>query len=255
MKQLEPSPALSLNPAGDTRLPQLEPTRLYRQIARLLGSRIDDGTFPAGTLLPTERDLAQQLGVSRTSVREALIALEVSGKVSIRVGHGVQILKATPRREGIGAGADVNEADIGPIQLMEARRHIELKTVELAAANRTQANLEGLARAIGIQADAKSIRSPDYRAGDRSFHVEIAKASGNAVYVPIVGDLWDYRYKPMFEKFEELLMGPDRLGLTLAEHRHVFEAIADGDPVAARKAMKTHLDAVLRAFSRGLGAK
>ena len=85
-------------PNGALRLPQVEPTRLYRQIAALIGERIDDGLFPVGTLLPAERNLAQQLGVSRTSVREALIALEVSGKVSIRVGHGVQILPATPQR-------------------------------------------------------------------------------------------------------------------------------------------------------------
>ena len=76
----------------DARLPQIETVRLYRQIADLLSERIDQGLFPIGTLLPAERDLAQQLGVSRTSVREALIALEVGGKVSIRVGHGAQIL-------------------------------------------------------------------------------------------------------------------------------------------------------------------
>src|SRR5476651_2185817 len=116
--------------------------RLYRQIAALIGDRIDAGVFPVGSLLPAERELAQQLGVSRTSVREALIALEVGGKVSIRVGHGVQILEATPRSVAAEGTKDAAEADIGPIQLMEARRHVELKTAELAAANRTDDNLE-----------------------------------------------------------------------------------------------------------------
>src|SRR5947207_8651478 len=101
----------------DYPLPQIEPTRLYRQIANLLSERIDDGYFPAGSLLPPERDLAQQLGVSRTSVREALIALEVTGKVSIRVGHGVQILEATPQ-PGSVARNDSADLDIGPIHLM-----------------------------------------------------------------------------------------------------------------------------------------
>src|ERR1700722_13690548 len=121
----------------DLRLPPVEPTRLYRQIAAPIGDRIDEGLFPVGSLLPAERDLAQQLGVSRTSVREALIALEVGGKVSIRVGHGVRILEATPRSEAVERTTDVAEADIGPIQLMEARRHVELKTAGLAAAKRT----------------------------------------------------------------------------------------------------------------------
>ena len=127
MKRLESPPAASPKIPRDHRLPQIEPMRLYRQIADLLSERIDDGVFPVGSLLPAERDLAQQLGVSRTSVREALIALEVSGKVSVRVGHGVQILEAMPRR-GRGETAEISDGDIGPIELMEARRHVELKT-------------------------------------------------------------------------------------------------------------------------------
>jgi DNA-binding FadR family transcriptional regulator len=241
--------------SGDFRLPQIEPIRLYRQIATLLSERIDDGYFPTGSLLPAERELAQQLGVSRTSVREALIALEVIGKVSIRVGHGVQILEATPRPGQIASGSDAAEADIGPIQLMEARRHVELKAVELAAVNRDRANLENMRRAIDVQANAKTVQAREYRDGDRDFHVEIAKAGGNAAYALIIADLWDFRFKPMFKKFEELLTGPDRLKQTIIEHRHIYQAIADGDRVAARQAMKTHLDTVLRAFSKGLGKK
>jgi DNA-binding FadR family transcriptional regulator len=238
----------------DCRLPQIEPTRLYRQIANLLSERIDDGYFPAGSLLPPERDLAQQLGVSRTSVREALIALEVTGKVSIRVGHGVQILEATPQ-PGSVARNDSADLDIGPIQLMEARRHVELKAVELAAVNRDRSNLENMKRAIATQANAKSVRAREYRDGDRDFHVEIAKASGNAAYALLVADLWDFRCKPMFEKFEELLTGPERLKQTADEHRRIYAAIAEGNRIAARQAMKFHLDTVLGLFSRGLGKK
>jgi DNA-binding FadR family transcriptional regulator len=237
----------------DFRLPQIEPTRLYRQIANLLSDRIDDGYFPAGSLLPAERDLAQQLGVSRTSVREALIALEVGGKVSIRVGHGVQILEATPQPGRAGVMGGSADLDIGPIQLMEARRHVELKATELAAVNRDQSNLEAMRRAIETQANARSVRAREYRAGDRDFHVEIAKAGGNAAYALLVADLWDFRCKPMFERFEELLTGPERLGQTAAEHRRIYDAIAEGDRIAARQAMKFHLDTVLALFSRGLG--
>jgi len=72
-------------------LPTIQPKRLYRQIADLLANHIRNGEFPAGSYLPSERDLAKQLGVSRSSVREALIALEVSGLVEIRVGNGVYV--------------------------------------------------------------------------------------------------------------------------------------------------------------------
>jgi len=182
------------------RLPQVEPVRLYRQIANLISEHIDRGLFPVGSLLPAERDLAQQLGVSRTSVREALIALEVSGKVSIRVGHGVQILQAIPRSDRVGARADLGEADIGPIQLMQARRHVETKTAELAAANRTKKNLERLEQALQVQARARTVDAPEYRNGDRDFHVEIARASGNAAFTLIIADLWDCVCKPTFAK-------------------------------------------------------
>jgi DNA-binding FadR family transcriptional regulator len=106
-----------------------------------------------------------------------------------------------------------------------------------------------------MQAGAASGRAPQYRDADRAFHVEIARASGNAAYALIIAGLWDQCCKPVFQKFEELLTGPDRPAQTVAEHRRILAAIAAGDRVAARKAMKLHLDTVLRAFSRGLGAK
>jgi DNA-binding FadR family transcriptional regulator len=136
---------------------------------------------------------------------------------------------------------------------MEARRLIEPRSAELAAVNRDAANLERIERALEEQARAHSVQSAEYREWDRTFHIEIAKASGNAALTLLIGALWDYRRMPMFEKIEELLMGPDRLFKTPAEHRRIFEAIASGDRAAARNAMKAHLDAVLRAFSRGLG--
>jgi DNA-binding FadR family transcriptional regulator len=229
------------------RLPQLESTRLYRRIAELLETRIDQGLFPAGTFLPSERELAEQLAVSRTSVREALIALEVTGRVAIRQGHGVQVLLSAQRP----AAQNPSEADIGPIQIMEARRGIEPRIAELAAANHRQENLFGMRAAMDLQASATSATAENYREGDRLFHVEIARASGNPAYEVVVSKLWEYRTKPLFERFERMLVGPDRPGQTAAEHQNIFQAIAAGDTTAAGKTMKQHLDAVLSAFIKG----
>jgi DNA-binding FadR family transcriptional regulator len=253
MKRLSPSRLAFPEKAGESRLPQLEPVRLYRQIADLISDRIDQGLFPIGTLLPSERDLAEQLGVSRTSVREGLIALEVSGKVSILVGHGVQVLEAIPQPDPAGTDVDMADWDIGPIQLMEARLHVELKTAELAAINRTEANLERMKQAIELQAGAELVGDSQYRDGDRDFHVEIARAGGNAAYAFVVASLWDKLSRPIFNKFEELLAGPDRPTRTIEEHQRIFDAIAGRKKVASREAMKYHLEAVLSAFSRGLG--
>jgi DNA-binding FadR family transcriptional regulator len=253
MKRPSPSHPPLAEKGAEVRLPQLEQVRLYRQIADLISARIDQGLFPIGTRLPRERELAQQLGVSRTSVREALIALEVSGKVTIRVGYGAQILEATPQPDRAIVATGIGEWDIGPIQLMEARLHVELKTAELAAANRTEANLKRMREAIELQAAAGSFGTPQYRDGDRDFHVEIARAGGNTAYAFIVASLWDYLSRPLFNKFEELLAGPERPAMTMREHHQIFDAIASRDETNAREAMRCHLDAVLFAFSRGLG--
>jgi DNA-binding FadR family transcriptional regulator len=226
------------------RLPQVETTRLYRQIAALLSTRIEQGLFPVGTFLPAERELAQQLAVSRTSVREALIALEVSGQVEIKQGHGVQVISSSQIPPNHGA-------DIGPIQIMEARSVVEPKSAELAAANHTAAGLERMRAAMALQAKASSAEADQYREGDRRFHVEIARASGNPAYEVLVAKLWEYRTKPLFERFEQLLVGPDRPIKTAAEHQAIYDAIASGDGAASSKAMKRHIDAVLRAFIRG----
>jgi DNA-binding FadR family transcriptional regulator len=225
----------------------LESSRLYRRIAELLETRIDQGLFPAGTFLPPERELAEQLAVSRTSVREALIALEVTGRVAIRQGHGVQVLPGRQRP----AAQSPSEADIGPVQMMEARRVIEPRIAELAAANHRQEHLDSMRVAMDLQASAPSANSENYREGDRRFHVEIARASGNPAYEVVVSKLWEYRTKPLFERFEQMLVGPDRPGRTAAEHQNIFEAIAAGDARAAGKTMKQHLDAVLSAFIKG----
>jgi DNA-binding FadR family transcriptional regulator len=236
---------------SEVRLPQIESVRLYRQIANLLSTRIDQGLFPIGSFLPAERELAEQLGVSRTSVREALIALEVGGQVSIRAGQGVQVLHSSAQADGAGQDSDTVPADIGPIQIMEARSLVEPKTAGLAAVNHTAANLKGMRRAMALQAEAASAKAPQYREGDRNFHVEIARASGNPAFEVLVSTLWEYRTKPLFRKFEEMLVGPDRPKKTAAEHRDILDAIAARDGSAAAKAMKRHLDAVLRAFIKG----
>ena len=110
----------------------IEPRRLYRQIADQIRGLIRSGEFPAGSRLPPERDLARQLGVSRPSVREALIALEVEGMVEVRIGSGIYVLAG-----GQTAGANGPEATAGPFELLRARYVIESECAALAAKSAT----------------------------------------------------------------------------------------------------------------------
>ena len=106
----------------------IEPRRLYRRIADQLRLLIDQGEFPVGSRLPAERELATQLGVSRPTVREALIALEVEGRLRIRVGSGIYVIEPQP------AAAVSNSASIeGPFEILRARAFVESAIAEEAA--------------------------------------------------------------------------------------------------------------------------
>src|SRR5690349_12300457 len=118
-------------------LQAVENRRLYRQIADQIAALIEGGEYPVGARLPPERDLAKQLGVSRPSVREALIALEVEGYVEVRVGSGVYVLghRASPRPD------DTLPEDSGPFELIKARWLIEAECAALAARNASRAQV------------------------------------------------------------------------------------------------------------------
>src|SRR5450432_4643292 len=95
----------------------IEPRRLYRQIADQIRTLIRSGEFPTGARLPPERDLAKQLGVSRPSVREALIALEVEGLVEVRIGSGIYVQAVGTKASGKTASDD-GGATAGPFELL-----------------------------------------------------------------------------------------------------------------------------------------
>ena len=238
------------------RLPPIETKRLYQHIAGVLRESMDSGRFGVGSYLPPERELADQLGVSRASVREALIALEVQGRVSVRVGAGVQVLDASAPKAPASvaaAAASGDEPPVGPLELLEARLVVETETAALAARHATAQDLQGLQRSLD-QMVQDHARNPMLHDGDRAFHIGIARASGNAALLFIVTTLWDQRYTPMQERMETLFTTPGLHTAAVDDHRRVLEAIAAHDPAAARQAMRRHLTTVRKTFSRAIVA-
>ena len=122
----------------------IEPRRLYRQIADQLRALIDAGEIARGERLPPERDLALQLGVSRPSVREALIALEMEGRIEVRMGSGIFVRAEpdAPRAASAARGRAGSEVGEGPLETIRARQLIEAELAALAAA-RMQADQIG----------------------------------------------------------------------------------------------------------------
>ena len=161
-------------------LQTVEPQRLYRQIAEQLRTLMSAGEFVAGTRLPAERDLAKQLGVSRPSVREALIALEVEGWVEVRTGSGVYV-KDRAATNGKGQGhTPIPPTEWGPLELIRARRVVEGEVAALAAVQAKRKDTDAMRRAIdAMQIDAdRNVMPLD---GDRAFHTSIVQACGNLV--------------------------------------------------------------------------
>ncbi|MDO8359541.1 MAG: FadR/GntR family transcriptional regulator [Devosia sp.] len=217
-------------------LQAVEPRRLYRKIADQISVMIKDGEYTPGDRLPPERDLARQLCVSRPSVREALIALEVEGLLDVRVGSGIYVTNPGNRRRG-----SAPLADSGPFEVIAARRLIEGECAALAAKNASPAQRRAIREAhAGVVRASKRHHNP--LAADRLFHVRIAEASANSALVLVVQTLWDQRMGPLYRSLERKLEYPKMAAETVREHAAIVSAIVRRDIRAARNAMRRHMD-------------
>jgi len=226
----------------------LEPRRLYRQIADQIAALIRRGEYRPGARLPPERDLAAKLGVSRPSVREALIALEVEGYVEVRIGSGVYVADA--RR--VAARRQVLPPDSGPFELIDARRLIESECAALAARHATTAQLRQMKAALASMSRdrRKNVVPLD---GDHRFHLLIAEASGNSALALVVRTLWAQRTGPLFLRLEHHFDTPALWSAAIDEHEAVLAGIEAHDPAAARAAMRRHLAQAANRFKRSFG--
>jgi DNA-binding FadR family transcriptional regulator len=225
----------------------VEPRRLYRQIADQIGSLISKGEFAPGKRLPPERHLALQLGVSRPSVREALIALEIAGLVDVRVGSGIYVKPAPTATRATPGGPD--EPDPGPLELLRARRLIEGEIAALAAINARENDLAAIRETLAWM-KAENERDAPIQGGDRQFHLRVAEAAGNSALALVVRGLWDQRHGPMYRKFEQHFSSVGLRALSLADHETILAALENRDGRGARRAMRSHLDRVYKEFSR-----
>ena len=231
-------------------LQTVEPKRLYRQIAEQLRALITAGEWAVFERLPAERDLARQLGVSRPSVREALIAMEVEGWVEVRTGSGVYVLDRTSHasRSQTGGASQLSPDEWGPLELIRARRTVEGEVAAMAATQATRKHLNAMGKAIAsMQADADQGVLP--LAGDRAFHSAIVESCANVVLLETVQRFWDARRNPLFERLGSHFETVDSWRSAIAEHEAIFEAIRNHDPAAARLAMHAHMDKSHTRFS------
>ncbi len=211
--------------------------RLYQDVARKLMAELAEGRYRVGARLPAERELANHYGVSRPTVREAIIALEVQGLVEVRVGSGAYVVCLPGEGERPGF-------NISAFELTEARLLFEGEAAALAAAQITDDELEKIEDLVReIARENQDVNGSEQ--ADREFHMTIARATRNAAVVETIARLWDLRTNSpeaalLYEKARRANVKP-----VVDEHTAVLDALRGRNPAAARIAMRTHLSSVL----------
>ena len=226
-------------------LQAVEPKRLYRQIAAHLAQLISTGEFPSGSRLPAERELAVSLGVSRTSVREAIISLEMSGLVEVRVGTGIFVTA----RPDAARGASRDEGP-GPFELLAARKLVEGEIAALAASMASADDADALRKSV----ERLAANTDDFEAReaeDRDFHLRLAKATGNSSLELVVEGLWNQRAE-LWGRMQQHFHTVELAERTIRDHAAIIAAVAAHNPDGARAAMHRHLARVAREFQRGV---
>lgn len=207
-------------------------SRLYEQVAEQITTWIAENGLQSGDRIPAERELAQRLGVSRATLSQALVALEVIGVVEVRHGDGTVVSGSRARRtvEAIRAHADRLP------EIIDTRDALETKLAALAAERRTAEDLARIDEALGameadIEAGGRGVE------GDERFHGAVTAAAHSLLLARLMEEISDLIKETRIESLSQ----PDRPRASLAGHRAVAEAIRAGRPEAASAAMHAHV--------------
>lgn len=220
-----------MTPTHDTR-------KLYQQVASAVTASIKAGKYKLGERLPSERELAAAFKVSRPTIREAMIALEIRGLAETRHGSGIYVTDQPSSHDGVA------DLDIGAFELTEARRLFEGEAAALAATTIDDDSLAELERILAEMVEENVREQKDWTA-DRRFHVEIARATRNSAIAAVIEHLLDMRHQSPLCVY--MLERARRGGVQprVSEHRRIVVALRKRDPRAARNAMRDHLARVI----------
>jgi DNA-binding FadR family transcriptional regulator len=227
--------------------PKAPSDRSYQRLAAQLLALIAQGEIKVGERLPSERALAERFDVSRTSVREATIALELQGVVEVRSGSGIYVTQATGAMNTVPAF--MPETGPGPFELLRARCLVESEIASLAAETRKDSDLDRIFAALADMRKHMDDKVANEEA-DRQFHLCIAESTGNSVLLQMVSAMWDHTKGPVWAKIDEHFHSTKLRLQSQQDHQQVFNALLARDPVAARNAMRSHLERVISEFAQ-----
>ena len=222
--------------AGARGLDRMERPRLYEQVVERLLDHVIEQQLRPGDRLPPERDLAERLGVSRATVAQALVALEVLGVSDVQHGNGA-VLLYRPSSAVVLRGLR-EHADRLP-DIVDARIAVETRLAALAAARRTPEDLAAVESALDVMAEdiARGGRGLE---GDELFHAAVTAAAHSAVLARLMAQISDLVRETRIESLSQ----EGRPERSLESHRAIARAIRDQDPDEAAQAMVEHLHLV-----------
>ncbi len=215
----------------------VQTSRLYQQIVQQIEESIDKGELKEGDQLPAERELAQQFGVSRTAVREAVKTLSEKGLVEAYAGRGTFITNGSTNSIRNTLDRMIRNGPLeGTVHLAEMREILEPEIAFLAAKRSDQETISAMQESISVM-DAARMDPEAFIEGDLDFHLALAEAAGNPLILSlidsIVGLLREQRMRTYYTEG-----GPER---GQYHHKRILEAIEHRDPQGARDAMRAHL--------------
>lgn len=228
----------------------VRPTKVSAQVAEQIIRLIKEGVFKVGERLPSEKELAELMGVSRASVREALAALEAVGIVEAKVGRG-NFVRRSPVGEEEAEPLVVLESEAGCLEIMEARGAFDPVVASLAARYATKEDVTKL-RSI-YEAMLSLARANDferYFSLDKEFHCALAEATHNRLIIAVMRLLVETMDQKVYREFAHnfYMNTPKELERVAEIHGKVLEAIAAGDPRAAARRMRNHWERMRKVY-------
>lgn len=211
--------------------------RMFWQITQKIKTLIASGLYPPGTRLPAERDLAETFDVSRPTIREAIIALEVLQYVEVKTGSGVYVLDKPREKEGASA------EQISAFELTQARALVEGEAAALAAVSITDEEIQELEKAL--EAMRTGLNAEE---ADRNFHIIISRATRNKAILLAVNNLWSLRDSQLqiVQAHNSVCSQSDQD--RLEEHYEIFKSLKARNSHAARSAMHAHFNRLIDAL-------
>ena len=214
--------------------------KLHNSVAERITQLIVDGVYPPGSRLPGERSLAERFNVGRGTIREAAVALQTQGYISIKTGSGAYVLDPTERESQ-------RLPNVSASDLTKARMLFESEAAALAARNISDETLKHLDRQIKTMASNDPSDNEASQQADREFHLTIAKASGNSAVQHIIEILWQMRNElPNVRAVHASICSRESAAARAADHTEILVALRKHDPLGARLAMQKHFTRLLK---------